>query len=449
LAKDSRKVSEQVRKSESETSNAKATPKEEKRPPRKRKSLLFYLSILGPGLVAANAGNDAGGVLTYSSMGSQYGFEMLWVMVVVGIGVAIVQEMCARMGAATGKGLSDLIRENFGIRWTALVMLALFVANAALVISEFVGIVTALDIFGVPGWLSAPIAGTGLWLLIARGSYQRVEKIFLFFTLTFFAYIIAAVLGNPPWEQVAYHTFVPSVRFEGQYLQTLMAAIGTTISPYMQLFIQSAVVEKGVTMRDYKYEKIDVYAGSAFSIIIAYFIIVATGATIFKVNPGPLDSAAAAALSLGPLLGDYAKYIFAVGLLGASLLAAGVLPLATSYSITEAFGFENGVNRKFGEAPIFWGLFTGLIIISVVVAAIPGLPVVQLLVNIYALNGVILPFILVAVLLLVNNKELMGRYTNGPVYNTIAWSIAGTVSVLSVFYLLLQVLGGFGIKLLG
>lgn len=429
-----------------------ATSKNEGRPRRRRNNLMLYLSILGPGLIAANAGNDAGGVFTYSVMGAQYGFSMLWVMVVVGIGVAVVQEMCARMGAATGKGLSDLIRENFGIRWTALVMLALLIANGALVISEFVGIAAASELFGIPAWISAPVAGIGLWLLIVRGSYDRVEKVFIFFTLAFFTYIIAAFMGNPPWEQVLYHTFVPTVRFEGDYLQTLIAAIGTTISPYMQLFIQSSVVEKGTTMRDYKYEKIGVYSGSAFSILVAYFIIVATAATLFKASNGagfPLESAKQAAVSLEPLLGRAAEYTFAAGLLGASLLAAGVLPLATSYSITEALGFENGVNRKFGEAPVFWSLFTGLIVISVLVAAIPGLPVVQILINIYVLNGIILPFILFAVLLLVNNKELMGRYTNGLVYNIIAWSIAVVVSLLSLFLVVNSLLGLFGLNLLG
>lgn len=454
MAKDSRETQQQTTNLPLDgqvTPRPSATTRGENRPRRRRNSLLLYLSILGPGLIAANAGNDAGGVFTYASMGAQYGYEMLWVMVVVGVGVAIVQEMCARMGAATGKGLSDLIRENFGIRWTALVMLALFIANGSLVISEFVGIVAALNIFGIPSLISAPASGIIIWLLIARGSYERVEKIFLVLTVAFFTYIVAALMAKPDWGQVFFHTAVPSVRTDGPYLQTLIAAIGTTISPYMQLFIQSSVVEKGTTMRDYKYEKIGVYSGSAFSILVAYFIIVATGATIFAASNGQgaqLQDASDAARALQPLLGTAAEYTFALGLLGASLLAAGVLPLATSYSITEALGFENGVSRKFGEAPIFWGMFTGLIVVSVVIASFPDLPIVALLINIYALNGVILPFILFAVLLLVNNRELMGRYVNGPIYNTLAWVIAVVVSILSIFYVVNGLLGIFGLAIL-
>ncbi len=412
---------------------------------RRRPRILFYLAFLGPGLVAANAGNDAGGVATYSQMGAQYGFDLLWVMVLVGFGVAIVQEMCARMGAATGKGLSDLIRENFSIRITFLVMLALLIANAAIVISEFVGIAAAMQIFGVPAWISAPTAGVLIWLLIARGSYARVEKVFLVMTFAFFAYIVSAVLDQPDWGQVAYHTVVPTIKFEGAFITTLMAAIGTTISPYMQLYVQSSVVEKGVTMRDYKFARIDVFAGSAFSILVAYFIIIATGSTIFKATGGQaIQTAGEAAQALRPLLGDYATYVFAAGLLGASLLAAGVLPLATSYSITEALGFENGVNTKFGEAPVFWGLFTGLIGLGVVIAVIPGLPAFQLLVISQLLNGLILPFILIAILSLINNKELMGQYTNSRLYNVFAWIIAISVSGLSLILISNTLLGIFG-----
>ena len=419
---------------------------------KKRLGILFYLSILGPGLIAANAGNDAGGVYTYSSMGAQFGFQMLWVMVIVGIGVAVVQEMCARMGAATGKGLSDLIRENFPLRLTAFVMLALLIANSALIVSEFIGITTALNIFGVSPFISAPVAGLGIWLLIARGSYSRVEKVFLVLTVAFFAYIIAAFLAQPNWGQVATGAVVPTIHFTPDFITTLIAAVGTTISPYMQIYVQSAIVERGVTMRDYKYQKLDVYAGSAFSIGIAVFIIIATGATIFQGTHGQgvqLKDAADAAQSLEPFLGQAAKYIFALGLLGASLLAAGVLPITTCYSLTEALGLENGVSKSWKEAPAFWGLFTGLIVVSVIIAMIPGLPVVAILVNLYALNGIILPIILFSVLKLVNNKELMGKYTNSLIYNILAYGLAGLVSILSIFYVLTNLLGLFGINLLG
>lgn len=422
-----------------------------KRIKRKRLGILFYLSILGPGLIAANAGNDAGGIATYSTMGSQFGFQMLWVMVIVGVGVAVVQEMCARMGAATGKGLSDLIRENFSIRLTAFVMLAFLIANGGVIVSEFIGIASALGIFGIPQWLGAPVAGLLVWLLIARGSYERVEKIFLVLTVAFFAYIIAAFMAKPDWGQVLFHTFVPSIQFSGNYISLLIAAVGTTISPYMQIYVQSAVVERGVTMRDYKYQRLDVYSGSAFSIGIAYFIIIATGATIFQNSGGQgvaLGSAADAAQALTPFLGDFAKYVFGLGLLGASFLAAGVLPLTTCYSITEALGLENGVSKSWKEAPAFWILFTVLIVVGVIIAMIPGLPVVDILVNLYLLNGLLLPIILFSVLHLINKREMMGQHVNGKFNNVVAYSLATLVSVLSIFYVVTQVLGLFGISLL-
>ncbi len=426
-------------------------PENHPAPRRKRFSLLFYLGVLGPGLIAANAGNDAGGIATYSTMGAQFGFQMLWVMVIVGIGVAVVQEMCARMGAATGKGLSDLIRENFSIRLTAFVMLAFLVANGGVIVSEFIGIASALLIFGIPQWIGAPIAGLLVWFLIARGSYNRVEKVFLVLTVAFFAYIVAAFLAKPNWGEVLGHTFVPTIQFNGAFIQLLIAAVGTTISPYMQIYVQSAVVERGVTMRDYKYQRLDVYSGSAFSIGIAYFIIIATGATIFQASGGrgtALGSAADAAQALTPFLGDFAKYIFALGLLGASFLAAGVLPLTTCYSITEALGLENGVSKSWKEAPAFWIMFTVLIVIGVIIAMIPGLPVVDILVNLYLLNGIILPIILFSILRLINDRHVMGEYTNGKVYNVLAYGLAGLVSLLSIFFLLTQVLGLFGISLL-
>lgn len=423
----------------------------EKRP-RRRRRWLFYLTILGPGLIAANAGNDAGGIATYSSMGSQFGFQMLWVMVVVGVGVAVVQEMCARMGANTGKGLSDLIRENFSIRLTAFVMLAFLIANGGVIVSEFIGIAAALGIFGIPSWVGAPVAGGLVWLLIARGSYERVEKVFLVLTVAFFAYIIAAFMAKPDWGQVIGSTFIPSFQFSGAFLTTLIAAVGTTISPYMQIYVQSAVVERGVTMRDYKYQRLDVFVGSGFSIGIAYFIVVATGATIFPATGGTgrtLNSAVDAAQALTPFLGDFAKYIFGLGLLGASFLAAGVLPLTTCYSVTEALGLENGVSKTFKEAPTFWAMFTFLIVIAVIIAMIPGLPVVNILVILYLVNGLLLPIILFSILKLINDTELMGKYTNSLVFNILAYGLAGMVSFLSIVYVLIQILGLFGLNILG
>jgi Mn2+/Fe2+ NRAMP family transporter len=417
-----------------------------------RYSPIFKIfTVLGPGLIAANAGNDAGGIATYSSMGAQFGYQMLWVMLVLLVGVAVVQEMCARMGAATGKGLSDLIRENFPIRLTAFVALTFFIANLGVVISEFIGIAAALSLFGIPSWIGAPVGGLILWLLVTRGSYSRVEKVFLVLTVTFFAYIAAAFMAHPNWGQVFAGTVIPTIQFNPVYIGMLITAVGTTISPYMQIYVQSATVERGVTMRDYKFTRFEVYSGSLFSIAIAYFIIISTGATLFVHSGGKgvvLGSAADAAVALTPFLGAYAKYVFALGLLGASFLAAGVLPLTTCYSVTEVLGLENSVSRRWGDAPVFWTLFTVLVALSVVIASIPNLPVVSILQGLYLLNGVLLPIILFSVLNLVNKKRLMGRYTNNLFLNIIAYTLATVVSVLAIFYVLTQVLGFFGIHLL-
>jgi Mn2+/Fe2+ NRAMP family transporter len=419
---------------------------------RRRSRWLIYLGILGPGLVAASAGNDAGGIYTYSSMGSQFGYSMLWVMVVLTLGMGIVQEMCARMGAVTGKGLSDLIRENFPIRLTALVMLAFLLANSGVIVSEFIGIAAALSLFNVPAWISAPCAGLLLWWLVARGSYARVEKLFLALTLVFFAYFIAAFMAKPDWGQVAVGSLVPTIQFNSPYLLMLIAAVGTTISPYMQIYVQSAVVERGVSLREYGHERIDVYSAAVFSNLVAAFIILATAATLFVHSGGkgvPLSDAADAALALAPFLGRFATDVFAVGLLGASFLAAGVLPLSTCYSITEALGLENGVSKRLREAPVFWGLFTALIVIGVVVAMLPNLPVVQILLNLYLLNGILLPIILFSILRLVNDKQLMGSHTNGLVFNILAYGLTILVSLLAISYVIIEGLGLFGIHLLG
>ena len=414
--------------------------------------LLFYLGILGPGLIAANAGNDPGGIATYSTMGSQFGYQMLWVMPILMICVAMVQEMCARMGAVTGKGLSDLIRENFPLRLTVFVMFIFLLANGGVIVSEFIGIAAALNLFGIPSWIGAPCGGVLIWWLVARGSYKRVEKVFLAVTFVFFAYIFSAFLAKPNWGEVLAGTFIPTIQLKGAFILTLVAAVGTTISPYMQLYIQSAVAERGVQMSDYKYERLEVYVGSIFSVSIAFFIIVSTAATLFVASHGKgvaLGSAAEAAQALVPFLGIFASRAFAVGLLGAALLASGVLPLSTSYSLSEAFGFERGVGRTWNEAPFFWGLFTVLILIGVVIAMLPNLPVIQILLNLYLLNGLLLPIILFAILYLVNQKRLMGSYTNGLAYNVVSYTLAIVVSGLAVLYLFTQVLSFFGIQLFG
>lgn len=412
----------------------------------RRRRIWPYLMALGPGLLAASAGNDAGGIATYASAGASYGYGMLWAMVIVTLFVGVVQEMSARLGAVTGKGFSDLVRENFSLRVTALILLTLFVANFGIIVSEFVGIAAAAELFGVSRYIAVPIAAAVVWLLITRGSYERVEKIFLVLTLGFFAYIGAAVLARPDWGDVLLQTVRPMPRLEVGYLQLLIALIGTTISPYMQLYVQSSVVEKGVTPDEYRYTRFDVFAGTLFAGIVAAFIIIATAATLFPRGIA-VETAADAATALEPVAGPYARLLFGMGLLGASLLAAGVLPLATTYVMSEALGFERGVSRSWSEAPIFMGLFTGLVALGALIALIPGLPLFQVLVGVYVLNGLLLPIELFAILALVNNRELMGKYTNRAGYNALAWAIAIIVSVLSVALIAITVLGWFGVNL--
>jgi len=410
----------------------------------KSRRLSPYLLALGPGLLAAAAGNDAGGIATYASAGASYGYGLLWALVLVTICVGVVQEMSARMGAVTGKGFSDLIRESFSLRSTALILLTLLVANAGIIVSEFIGIAAAAELFGVSRYIAVPLSAVLVWLLITRGSYGWVERIFLVLSFAFLAYIGAAFLARPDWGDVLTQTVRPHLRTEVGYLHLLIALIGTTISPYMQLYVQSSVVEKGVTPADYRYTRFDVIIGTVFAGIVAAFIIIATAATLFPRGIA-VETAADAARALEPVAGRWAGVLFALGLLGASLLAAGVLPLATTYMMSEALGFERGVSRSWDEAPIFMGLFTGLIVLGAGIALIPGLPLIQVLIGVYVLNGLLLPVELFAILRLVNDRELMGPHANTPLHNVLAWGIAIVVSLLSLTLIVLTVLGWFGV----
>jgi NRAMP (natural resistance-associated macrophage protein)-like metal ion transporter len=395
---------------------------------------LAYLAVIGPGVIAANAGNDAGGIATYASAGAEYGYNLLWTLIPLVIALGIVQETCARMGAVTGKGLSDLIREQFGVRWTVLVMLALLVANGGVTVSEFVGIAAATELFGVPRYVSVPLAAFAVWWLVVKGSYRRVERVFLLMSLVFLGYIVSAFLARPEWGAVARGLANPKIDFNAGYLFTVVALIGTTISPYMQVFVQSSVVEKGVTEEDYSLTRADVWTGTVFAIAVAFFIMVATAATLHAAGVR-IESAEQAAGALEPLAGSYAKALFGVGLFGASMLAAAVLPLSTAYSISEALGFEKGVSRSFREAPIFLGIFTFLIAVGGLVAMIPGLPLFDVLLVTQVINGLLLPVLLVSILRLVNNRELMGAHTNGRVYNAASWLTAAAVSALSLLFI--------------
>jgi NRAMP (natural resistance-associated macrophage protein)-like metal ion transporter len=405
----------------------------------RRRRLLAFIAILGPGMITANAGNDAGGIATFASLGAEFGYSLLWLLIPITISLGIVQEMCARMGAVTGKGLADLIREQFGVRWTAVVMLALLVANGGVTVSEFVGIAAATELFGVSRFVAVPLAAIAIWWLIVKGSYKKVERAFLLMSLVFLGYIVSAFLSKPDWSAVAVGLVKPSFRLEPAFLFAFVAVIGTTISPYMQVFVQSSVVEKGVTTDNYRRTKIDVWVGTIFAILIVFFIVVSTAATLNKAGI-QITSAADAAHALRPLAGRYAQTLFGLGLFGASMLAAGVLPLATAYSISEALGFEKGVSRSFREAPIFLGTFTFLVAVGALIAVLPNLPLIRVLLVTQVINGLLLPVVLFAVLRLVNDRELMGEHVNSPLYNVVAWATTIVVTVLSLAFILISVI---------
>lgn len=399
------------------------------------RQLWAYFAVLGPGIIAANAGNDASGIATYSTVGAVYGYSLLWIFVPMLISLIIVQEMCVRMGVLTGKGLADLIREQFGVRWTVLVMLALLIANTGVVVSEFVGIAQASELFGIPRVVTVPLTGALIWWLIVKGTQKRVEQAFLAMSLVFLCYIASAFLAKPDWTQVAIEFVSPSFSFDSGYLFTIVAVIGTTITPFMQVFVQSSVVEKGMTEDDIGLVRADVIVGTTFALVIAAFIVISTAATLHANGVRELDSAATAAQALAPVAGNYAKILFAVGLFGAAMLAMGVLPLATAYSLSEALGFEKGLSHTFREAPIFLGIFTSLIVIGMIVALIPGIPQIQLLLMTQCLNGLLLPVLLAAILLLAGNREIMGEYANGFWFNCAAWTVTIIVSALSLLLL--------------
>ena len=407
--------------------------------------LLKWLLILGPGLIASSAGNDAGGIATYSQAGAQFGYDLIWVMVIITVSLAVVQEMVARLGAATGRGLLDLIRERFGIGWSFLAMGILFIANSGIVVSEFLGIGAAAQLFGISKWLAVPISALLLWYLVIFGSYAWVEKIFLAMTLVFLAYPVAAILAGPDWGEVARGAFIPTFRSDQAYLFLLVGLLGTTITPFMQLFQQSSTVERGVARRHYGPERVDAYAGAVFSNLISVTMIIATAATLHQAGQTQIDSAADAAQALEPFVGNAAKTLFAVGLMGASMLAGAVLPLATAYAVSEVLGAPKGVNLDFRRAPVFFGLFTGMIFFGAVMSLISNLPVIQWMVAVQVLNGTLLPIMLIFILRLINDEGLMGGLKNTRVYNILGWGTFILITTAVVIMLGSQVLSMLGV----
>ena len=404
-----------------------------------KRRLLRFLVIVGPGIVTAQAGNDAGGIATYSSVGAAYGYSLLWMMVVITLSLGIVQEMCARMGAVTGKGLAELIRERFGIRWTLVAMLTVLVANGGVVVSEFAGAAAALELLGVQRIVTViAVAGFVLWL-VARGSYRVAERAFLAISLVFLAYPVTAFLAGPPWGEVLRETALPSFRLEGPYLFLFVATVGTTITPYMQLFAQSATVDKGVTVQELGAARADAYIGAVFSNLVAYFIIVVTATTLYPQGI-TVQTAADAARALTPLAGERAGLLFAIGLFGASVLAAAVLPLATSYTICGALGWERRLGTRFSDAHQFYSIIAFLVVMGAAITLLP-VPLIPLIVAAQVLNGFLLPVILIFILRLVNDRSLMGEHVNGPVYNVLAWGTTVFIGALSLILLGVTFLG--------
>jgi NRAMP (natural resistance-associated macrophage protein)-like metal ion transporter len=385
-------------------------------------SLALLLAVMGPGVITSNVDNDAGGIYTYSLCGARYGYQLLWILVPVTIALVVVQEMCSRMGTVTGKGLADLIREEFGLRVTFLLMMAVLFTNLGNAIAEFAGLASALELFGVSRYVSVPLGAVFVWWLVVFGSYKTVEKAFLIACLLYLAYPISGFLAKPDWGEAARGTLVPSATFDLASVSMLVGIVGTTIAPWMQFYLQSSVVEKEVRIADYAKSRLDVIMGSIMAVVVAFFIVVACAATLHEAGLYSIGSGAEAARALAPLAGKYAETLFAFGLANASLFAASILPLATAYSVCEGLGLEAGVNRKFSEAPEFYSLYTGIIAVSAGMILMPGAPLLRIILVSQIMNGVLLPFVLLFMIRLVNDKGLMGSFTNGPVYNVIAWA---------------------------
>jgi len=395
----------------------------------------LFFAVIGPGFITANVDNDANGIYTYSAAGAQFGHMLLWTLIPITIALIVVQEICARMGAVTGKGLSDLIREEFGFRITFFMMIGILVINFGNIVGEFAGIAGSLELFGLSKFVTVPICAVIVWLIVVKGQYKSVEKVFLVASFFYITYIFAGFFAKPAWMDALVATVKPppkSAFMQQGYLYMAIGVIGTTIAPWMQFYLQSSIVEKGVSARQYKASRIDVIAGCIFTDVVAWFIIVACAATLFVHGYHDIADAKDAAQALRPLAGDYAYILFAMGLFNASLFAASILPLSTAYTVCEGLGFESGVGKKFGEAPVFYWLYTILIAAGAGVILVPNLPLVKISILSQVVNGVAVPPVLVFMLLLVNKKELMGKYVNSKAYNAVAWITTVVMTVLSL-----------------
>jgi len=398
-----------------------------------RSNILIFLAVLGPGIITANVDNDAGGILTYSQAGAKFGYSLLWTLVPITIALIVVQEMVARMGVVTGKGLADLIREEYGFRTTFFLMVLLLVVDLGNTISEFAGLASGMSVIGVSRYIAVPLGALLVWVLVVRGTYRFVEKVFLVACLFYIAYPLSCFLARPDWKGAFIQTAIPSFHFESAYLTMIIGLVGTTIAPWMQFYLQSAVVEKGVKLKNYKHSRWDVIVGCILTDVVAFFIIVACAATIFASGHKEIHDAGDAALALRPLAGQAASLLFAFGLCNASLFSACILPLATAYYVCEGLGVESGVNKRLKEAPTFYALYTGLIVIgALAVIALRESYQVPIILLSQVLNGILLPFVLIFMLQLINRQDLMGAYRNTRLFNAIAWTACIVIIALTV-----------------
>jgi Mn2+/Fe2+ NRAMP family transporter len=394
--------------------------------------LLAFFAIFGPGFITANVDNDPGGILTYSQAGAKFGYALLWTLIPTTIALIIVQEMAARMGAVTGKGLSDLIREEFGFRATFFTMLILGIADFGNIMSEFAGVGTGMGLFGVSKYYAVPIGAVLVWVMVVRNSYKPVERILIAFSLIYFAYVVSAFLARPNWGQALHATVIPTISKSSDYLVVVIGLIGTTITPWMQFYLQASIVEKGIGKKQYSLSRWDVIFGCIITDVVAFFIVLACAATLYPAGIHNISDASEAAGALKPLAGEWAALLFAIGLVNAGLLSAAILPLATAYNICEGLGLESGINKNFSEAPGFYWLYTMLIILGAGAVLLPGIPLVKVILYSQVVNGVLLPFLLIFMLVLINKKDLMGEYRNSKAINVIAWATCIILIVLSL-----------------
>lgn len=402
---------------------------------KRMRNIFFIFSIIGPGLITVNAGNDAGGITTYASVGASYGYKMLWGLLLITFSLAVIQEMNSRMAVVTGKGLADLIREKFGVKLTFFAMLVLFIANFGVVLGDFAGVAASMELFGVSRYVSVPLIAIIIWLLVTKGSYSKVEKVFLMFTFVFFTYIVSAFMAHPQWGTVFKSMATPTLEVNTGFILTFIGMIGTTITPYMQFYLQSSIVDKKLSIKDYKYEKLDVYLGAFWGNAVSFFIIVCTAAALYKAGIS-ITSAEQAAMALKPLAGQYAFMLFGIGLFGASVLAAAIIPLSTSYAICEAFGWESGVDNSYKDAPAFFTIYSSIIVLGALLILLPGISLMKLILATQQIAGILSPIILTFMIILINDKRIMGKYVNSKTQNIISWVTVVFIITLSLILLI-------------